>query len=257
MNRVGSFTAFADSSRGLVTAAHSMVRVYTQLPLLVQVDTMLSWKNGGLGRRPALALTGAIHLLELKAEIVFRKRRDDELDSPDAHRARAVIVPLGFEMPLVIQHFGRPAPEENDAWVLTRDLTGERPWVEHYAGRIEKHPLTFDLHVPALATLDAWFTPQESQGGRETKVELMGELRFDQNTNIRLLFRNPALPTTPPPQQGGEAAVIAAGTRIPVNRQAVSGAIGPNPWISMRVLEEGGRVVCNERPLGRSVRIPA
>jgi len=103
------------------------------------------------------------------------------------------------------------------------------------------------------ATLEACFMLEECQDGRGTKVDLAGELRFDDATHMRVLFRDPGRSVAPPSEaDSDETLLIAAGTRVPIDLQTVSGMVGPHPWISVQVVDDAGRPLIAESLLGRS-----
>jgi hypothetical protein len=257
MSRVTGFTGFMEANGELQATAHSIVRLLLKLPLHLHVETTLDWRRGRVMKHAALALTGRVHLPELSVEVVFRRRRQGEAGVGDEQYATAVVVPPEFAMAVPLQFLPMPRPEESDVWALTSDPARERPWVEHYVGDRGEELLTFDQHVPVLATLDARFKPEECQEGRGAKVELEGELRFEQTSRMRLMFRDPSLPAAPPSESDSdEVILIPAGSSVPVTRQTVSALLGANPWVSARIAEPGGRVMSPEQLLGRSVRIP-
>ena len=228
----------------------SRSRLYAHVPLLVHVETVLGWQRGRVGPHRALALTGNIHVAELRAEIAFRGPSVNGSARTEEHRATAAILPPNFAMTIPLQYLPQPQVEDSDVWALTPSPE-HLPWMEHYAGQLDGGPLTFDQHVPVDVTLDLTFTPDDCQSGRGALVDVAGELRFEQSTHMRILFRDPNHSTAPPLDDSDEAVLIVAGSRVPIPRQSVSSLTGRSPSMSVRVLEAGGREVCEEHWLGR------
>jgi len=200
-----------------------------------------------------MALTGNLHLPGLRAEISFFTGGNGNVAE---HRASTTIVPAGFTMTIPLQFLPSPRPEESDVWALTPDPRRAPPWREHYAGQLDGNPLTFDQHVPIDVTVDLFVTPDDCQSGRGAQVDVAGELRFERSTHMRLLFRDPYQSTAPPSDDSDEAVLIVAGSRVPIPRQTVSSLSGQNAWMSVRVLEAGGRVICEETTLSRPTWSP-
>lgn len=227
----------------------SRTHLATRVPLLVHVETVLGWHRGNLRRHGSVALTGNIHLPELRAEISFFTTGNGHAEE---HRATATIVPPGFAMTIPLQYLPSPQPEESDVWALTPSPDRMPPWQEHYAGQLNGHPLTFDRHIPIDVTLDLHFTPDECQSGRGAQVDVAGELRFEDSIHMRVLFRDPEQSTAPPSIDSDEAILIVAGSRIPIMRQTVSSLAGRASWMSVRVREPGGSVLLDEPSLGQA-----
>jgi len=126
--------------------------------------------------------------------------------------------------------------------------------LEHYAGPCEQHVLTFVRPVQTQATLDVSCQCEEGDDQQGTKVEVWGNVMFERPLSMRLMLRNGERSHGPAAMDGKEMVVIPSGTRVPIERQSVTVAVGRRPWISMRVSDGEGRVLCPEHTLGYSMR---
>jgi len=228
------------------------VCLHASVSLLIHLETVLSGRRGRVDHDRGLTLAGNLHLPELRAEIAFRNHGGNGNGSGhvEEHRASATIVSHHFTMPIPLQHVAPPGHEESDIWMLTPGTDPDSTWVEHYAGQLQEEPLTFDRHIPVEATLDVTFTPEESQNGRGTRVDVAGELRFERSTRMRLRFRAPEQSKAPSLEsEGDEVALIAAGSRIAIPRQTVSSLAGRDSWMTVRVVDAERRVICVEQRL--------
>jgi hypothetical protein len=258
MIRTSSYSAFVEQDRGLGTVAHSTVWLYETVALPVHVQACWSWRRGRFGRPGSLELSGLLTLPELRAEVVFRRtaERAPGTGQADEHRACAVLIPPRSTLTIPHHSIAATVPEDVDLWVLTAQPDREPPWVEHYAGSARERVVLFERHVPVTAVLGISVRAEECQRGRGTRVEIGGELRFDRRVQMRMLVRDPSSTTAPPSEDdSGEVELIARGTRVPIWKQNVSGVMGANPTVGLRVLDSTGRVVSAERRLGRSVRL--
>jgi len=228
------------------------IHLVTPIFLMVHVETILGGPSVGVGEHPALALSGQLHLPELRAEIGFRSQDRTSPASIHAqdHRATATIVPHRFKMAIPQQYLASPEKQESDIWALTPAMDRDPPWVEHYAGQLQEGPLTFDHHIPVDVTLDVHFAPELFENGRGAKVDITGELRFEHSTHVRLLFRDPDQRMAPSTGSDcGEAVWIVAGSRVPIARQTLSCLTGRDPSMALRVIDTDRDVVCIEQPL--------
>lgn len=252
--REASFSAFVESAGGIDTVAHSTVRLYTPLEFLVRVEVEAGNRQGLFARRRGLELSGRVHLPEIRAEFIFR-RHDRAADDGSDQQAMAIVVPRGSSLPIATQPIQATLPERVDLWVLESEPHRQQPWGEHYAGRCGQRGVVFERHVPVSASLDMCFRADERQKGRGTKVEMWGEICFEQGMSMRFVLREPDRPVAPPSEgDSTEVMVIATGTRMTILRQSVSAVVGARPQISVRVTEPGGRVLCAEHALGYSKR---
>jgi hypothetical protein len=227
--------------------------LHAHASLLVHVEAVLGWQKGLTRRGHSIALTGNLHLPELRAELSFFS---SAMGQTKEHRAATTIVPAGFSMTIPLQFLPAPRPDESDVWALTPAPERTPPWQEHYAGQLDGQPLTFDQHVPIDVTIDLVATPDDCQSGRGAQVDVAGELRFESSTHMRVLFRDPYESTAPPSDDSDEAILIVAGSRVPIPRKTLSSLSGENPWMSLRVLEQGGRVICEDPMLGQPMWRP-
>ena len=257
MIRTSSFSAFVEQDRSLGTVAHSTVWLYETVALSVHVQACWSWRRGRFGRPRTLELSGLMVLPELRAEVVFRRtgERAPGLPPGDEQRACAALIPPRSTLTIPHHSIATTVPENVDLWVLTAQPDREPPWVEHYAGSGREQTVLFERHVPVMAVLGVSVRAEECQRGRGTRVEMGGELRFDQRVQMRTLVRDPSSASAAPSERdSGEVELIARGTCVPIWKQTVSGLMGANPTIALRVVDGIGHVVCAERMLGRSVR---
>jgi hypothetical protein len=257
MIRASGFSAFVEPDRSLGTVAHSTVWLYETTALFVHVQACWSWRRGRFGRPGTLELSGLMTLPELRAEVVFRRsgERPPGVAGGDEQRASASLVPPRTTLTIPHHSIPAPLPENVDLWVLTARPDREPPWDEHYAGNSRERAIPFERHISVTAVLGVSVHAEECQRGRGTRVELAGELRFDRRVQMRMLVRDPASAVGPPSERGScEVELIARDTRVPIWRQTVSGLMGPNPTIAVRVTDGVGQMVCPERVLGRSVR---
>jgi hypothetical protein len=253
MRRKPSFSAFVDSSTGMGTVAHSTVRMYVPLEFLVRSEIIARDRSGPFHRRQGLDIMGWSHLPELRMDFVFR-RHDHGKEDPADQWGAATIVPPGFRLPIPGQSMDRKDPDRRDLWVLTSEPRRQPPWLEHYAGPCEQHVLTFVRPVQTQATLDVSCQCEEGDDQQGTKVEVWGNVMFERPLSMRLMLRNGERSHGPAAMDGKEMVVIPSGTRVPIERQSVTVAVGRRPWISMRVSDGEGRVLCPEHTLGYSMR---
>lgn len=256
MIRTSGFSAFVESDKSLGTVAHSTVWLYETITLPVHAQACWSWRRGRLGQPRTLELSGLLTLPELRAEVIFRRSGERAVPpGSDEQRASAMLIPPRSTLTVPHHSIPAPVPENVDLWVLTARPDREPPWEEHYAGNSRERAVPFERHVPVSAVIGVSVHAEECQRGRGTRVELGGELRFDRRVQMRMLLRDPASATAPPSEGGSrEVELIARDTRVPIWRQTVSGLMGPNPAIAVRVVDGVGQMVCAERVLGRSVR---
>lgn len=253
MRRKPSFSAFVDSNSSLGTVAHSTVKMYVPLEFQVRSEIVARNRSGPFHRRPSLDIMGWAHLPELRMDFVFRRHEHDQQDPADQWGA-ATIVPPGFRLPIPAQSIDGMDPERRDLWFLTSEPKRQPPWREHYAGACRQNILTFARHLQTQATLDVSCRCDEAHEGEGTKVQVWGNVTFDRPMSIRLMLRNGEHSTGPAPMDGREMTVISSGTRIPIERQDVTVRVGRRPWISMKVSDGEGRVLCPEHTLGYSMR---
>lgn len=253
MRRKPSFSAFVDSSTGMGTVAHSTVRMYVPLQFPVRSEIIARDRSGPLHRRQCLDIMGWSYLPELRLEFVFRRHEHGKEDPADQW-GMATVVPPGFRLPIPGQSIDRVDPERRDLWVMTTESKRQPPWLEHYAGACGQHALTFARPLQTQATLDVSCQCEESQDSQGTKVDVWGNVTFERPTSMRLMLRNGDQTNSSAVMDGKEMVVIPAGARIPVERQSVTVAVGRRPWISMRVSDAEGRVLCPEHTLGYSMR---
>jgi hypothetical protein len=233
--------------------ADPRVRVHAPFSLLIHVEATLGRQPGeGLPQRP-LALTGGLHLPELRGEIPIRRQEvlghGNQLAGD--RLAMATIIPRNLAMPIPLECLTSSAREGWDVWVLTPLADRDRPWIEHYAGQLQDEPIAFDLHVPVEATLDVTLTPTKCENGGGASVDVTGELRFERSTSVRLLFRDPERSMGPSSESKGEEVVlIPEGSRIAI-RETMSSPAGREAWMTVRVIEPLRRVVCVEQSLSR------
>jgi len=239
----------------------SRLRLHAPVSLLAHVETVLG--RGRDGRHHALALTGNIHLPELRAELTFGSHpglghgngngNGNGNGHAKVHRSTATIVPRGFTMAIPLQYLALPAQGEgSDVWALTPEPDHDPPWMERYVGRLEREPLKHDRHVPVEVTLDVTFSPQERRDGCGESLEIAGELSFERPMHVRFLCRDQEQSMGPPlGSDSDEAVLIVAGFRTPIARQTVSSPGGRDLWMTVRIVEADGRVVCVEEPARR------
>jgi hypothetical protein len=258
MLRTSNWSAFVELDKSLGTVAHSTVWLYETVALAVHVQACWSLRRGRFGRPHTLELSGLLTLPELRAEVVFRRtgERPPGIAPSDEQRARAALIPPRSTLTVPHHSIAATVPENVDLWVLTAQPDRVPPWVEHYAGSARERTVLFERHVPVTAVLGISVRAEECQRGRGTRVELGGELRFDQRVQMRMLVRDPASPAAPPSEgESGEVELIARGTRVPIWKQTVSGLMGANPTVALSVVDGVGQMVCAERMLGRSLRL--
>ena len=223
------------------------VRLTTALALQVHVEAALRWQPGS-GERNALMLVGSVHLPEIRAGIQFHGSDGGNGDGgPGASQAVAVIVPRHKRIACPDGDLVIPARKPSDVWVSTPAPGPGAPWIERYGGRLGDGPVEFDVHLTAAMTLDVTFTPERDGSG--FKVSFAGEMRLDQSLPMRLQFRDPTRPSASGSEfPGHESVLLRAGSRIPIPRQPVSRLSSHDPFMTIRVFETPGRVVCVAPP---------
>jgi hypothetical protein len=150
------------------------------------------------------------------------------------------------------QSLAMPARIGIDVWTLTPAPDHDPPWAEHYAGQLEDEPLEFDHYVPVEAGLDLTFLLGR-QDGRGATVEVEGTLRFERSVPMRFLFRGPRQSTGPLSQSDSqEVVLIPAGSGVLIARQNVERVAGTHPWLTVRLVDVGGRPVGVEESIGGS-----
>ena len=234
------------------------IRISTTLTLRVHAETVLGVQSGDVENGRWLAVTGNLHLPELRAEIEFFAHEGGGNGNGHAGelRATAVIVPRNFTMTVPVQRFALPPLDRNEVWASTHAPNQSRSWTERYAGKLDGELLTFDQYITVDPTLDVTFTRLDHRNGGGAEVEFAGELRFDRPSLMRLHFRCPKQSMAPASRfDGHQAMLMLAGAHALIPRQIVPRMTGSNAWKSVRVIEPGGRVVCVDQPLfgaGRS-----
>lgn len=253
MHRNESFTAFVDREGGRGLVAHSAVHLVTPIPLMARFEGTAQWPRTHSDDRRALAVSGAVHLTRLQAEVVFRRRRTPGAPRAEERRSSTVVVPGDLALPIPAQFF--------DVEVL--GLLERAPSLCHapHVPRIDttapdSRAETSPLCAPVVldATLDAHFTPRERWWSREIVVEFFGEIRFDRTVRAGLGF-TPRPAADEAPFTPAEVVLVTAGTRLPIPHRAVTGLFVPNPWISVRFLDARGGLAVKEHDLGRSARV--
>lgn len=229
----------------------SRVHLCAPVSLLVHLETMLGWQRGRVRHDRSLALTGSLHLPELRAEIGFCGHHGHGSGNGHAEVQwqTASIIPQRATMPIPVHDLPMRAPEDSDVWALIPAPDHDPAWTEHYAGQLDGEPFRFDQHVRIDVTLDMTFTLEDESNGHEPKLAVAGELRFEP-LHMRFLLRDPeqAMGNTSE-FDSGEAELIVAGARVPIRRQVLSRRLGPNRSMTVRVVEVEGRVVQLERSL--------
>jgi len=249
MQRKSSFNAFVDAGGGVSTVAHPTVKMYVPLEFPVRSEIVARDRSGRIHLRHTLDLMGWVHLPELRIDFVFRRQEQDKQDPADRW-ATATIVPPGFRLPIPAQTLDRTDPARRDLWVMTSDPGRQPPWLHYYAGACEQHILTFSRPVHGRATLDVSCRCHEEEN--ETKVDVWGNVAFERSTSMRVTLKDGSRGQGPRPMEGKEMVIISSGTRIPIERQRLAVVVGRRPWISMRVSDGDGRVLCSEHELGYS-----
>ncbi len=249
------FSAFVESGGGLGTIAHSTARLSTEVSVPVHVRGAIATRHGWSAGPGTTALTGTVELPGLCAEFAFRTRSENDPEPAREGRATATIVKAGYGIPVPTQRVALAAHPESQLWVKVQEPDASPSCTEQFVGRCAGRPLAFDLDVPVHCTLQAWFTPEESPDWRRTRIDMGGELRFERGARVRLLSRAAAGAGPSPPEfDAGEAVLLPPGTAVPIEKRVVWGNVGPNPWISVRILGAGGRMLGGEHLLGRSMR---
>jgi hypothetical protein len=250
------YSAFLVADGGLGIVAHSTARLFKDIPVLVHVRATFTPRWGWSVRPGPLALSGTVELPGLSAEFLFREHPETELPPGATNRATATIVKPGHAIPIPAQRLSMAPRDESELWVRFSDPTQRPLWTEHRVGRCTSRPLAFDCHLTAQGSLHAFVTPDESADGHGTKVEITGQLRFEHGLNMRLMLRDVGYtPSAAAEYEACEATLLPRGTIVQLAKQGAWASAGPRPWISLRVLEAGGRVVGDEHRLGRSVRM--
>ena len=253
---LGRFWAFVEPRGERGAVAHSTARLFTEVPVLVHVKAMLATKRNWSAQPGTLTLSGSVHLLGLKAEILFRKSHDHDPSPGREDRDTATIVTAGHAIPIPSQRVPLMTGPGTELWMRVADPGHQPPWTEHFMGRCDGRPLAIERDMVAHGILDASFHPEAFADGQRTRVEMAGELRFERPLLVRLLTSDAGeAPAEPAQPQAGEVVVMPGGTSVPIGRQAMWGLVGPNPWVSLRILDAGRRMVGEEHPLGRSVRM--
>lgn len=237
----------------LEKAGDPSVRLHASVSLLVHVEATLGRQPSGVVPPGPLAVTGNLHLPELRGEIPIRAREGLGNGNGQAeHRlATTTFIPRDLAMPIPVEGLASPVREGWDLWVLTPTADRDSPWIEHYAGLLQDQPLAFDLHVPVEATLDVTLTPEKYENGGRADVDVAGELRFERSTSLRLLFRDPDQSMALSSElHGNEVVLIAEGSHIAI-RQTMSCPAGREAWLAVRMIEAQSRVVHVEQLLPR------
>jgi len=252
MNRSESFTAFVDRAGGMGLVAHSTVHLTTPLSLLARFEGAAQWRRMHSEHRPALCVTGAVHLPWLQAEVTFRRHAGAGEPRPGERRSSTVVVPGDLPLPIPPQSLD-VEPVTGQAPVLR--AAPHVPWVDRRGVDAESDSIPLRAQVVLDATLDARFTPKQRTWSREVVVGFTGEIRFDQSVRASLMFATPGSSQALACEPDAKIIMVAAGTHVPIPYRGVSGLFVPNPWISVRFLDAKGRLAGREHDLGRSVRV--
>jgi hypothetical protein len=256
MKHTGSFTAFVERDGALGTVAHSKIRFLKQLPIDLQARITLERHRGHFERPNMVGLKGDARVLGLKAEVVFRMDHGPVAGLQE-QRAAVELLPMGHTFAICAQSALLAMPKDSDLWVLTPDPSRRPPWHHQHAGTCNFKLLNVHRNIPVEATIDLTFVPVEARNGHQAGVEMSGEIRFERDVRMRLMLHESLLAEAPAPEfESVELTLLPAGSFWTIDRRSVSGDVGPNPWISVRVLEAGRRPLCDEQTLGRSMRIP-
>jgi len=239
------------------------VHLDASVPLLVHAATVLGREPGRKRNWRAVTLKGDLHLPELRAEIVFDDRGEDESGNGngrangrgEAPWAVATVIPHLSTVAIPLQYFAPPGREESDVWALTREPNQDPAWAEHYAGQLQEAPFTFHQHVMVDAIFDLTFTHQNCLNGRGAQVEVAGEVRFERSMRMRLLFRDPEQRMAIASElDGDQAEMVVAGTRVPLPHQTVSGLAGPRSRMTVRVIDDQHHLLCAARSFAEPER---
>jgi len=249
------FPAFVEYGGGAGTVAHSTAHLSLELPVPAELRATLIGRRDWLARRGVIALSGAIHLGGLQAEVVFRASPAGDLPTDLGNRATASIVTAGHAIPVPLQCFAA-ASEPVHVWARVMDSGRQPPWTEHSVGRCSRLPVMFGHLLTLRGTLHAMVTPGESISDGRTRIEIGGEIRFERRLTARFIARPGEQPSPSSDEVDlGEAVLMPARTIVPVGRHTVWGMGGANPWISLRILGSDGRPLGDEHALGRAMQV--
>jgi hypothetical protein len=230
----------------------SVIRLHASLPLMVHVESVIEKRHLPSATHGVLSLTGSVRLHGLRAEVVFRTRPDENSPPTRESRASAIIIPAGQSISISPQRLYLTGREEPELWLLVSESLPPPWWSEYRIGYCNGQPLLFDRQVALWATLDAHFTIACNPDGPGIRVEVGGELRFDHGVRAKLVLRDTARGYFPAQEAAGfDVALLPAGAAVTIRPQTMWGLIEPPQWISVRMIEAGGRVVRGEHRLGR------
>lgn len=255
-HRVERFTAFVEADRRLDTAGHAPARLCTELEVGVHLKAAFAARRRWPAQPGVFSLTGGVSLPRLSGEILFRNGPASDPPPVNEDRATVTIVSEGHAISMPPQLITCTPRRAMELRLRVPHPAGPPAWQEHDLGRFLGERLEFELELPARASLDASFTPEASADGQRTSLKVDGQLRFEPGLSARLLIGAHDLQGPASELGGGEVVLLPAGTTVPIARQTVSGLAGPHPWVSVRILEAGVRMLVDDLLLGRSVLMP-
>jgi len=242
-----------ERDRGLDSVGHAPARLCAELHLGVRLTGTFAARRRWSVQPGVFSLTGDVRLPRLSGEILFRNGPATDPPPVNEDRATVTIVSAGHAIPMPPQLITCTPRRPMELRMRVPGPTGPPAWQEHDLGRFLGESLGFELELPARASLDASFTPEASADGQRTRLKVDGQLRFEPGLSARLLIGAHDLHGSASELGAGDVVLLPAGTTVPIARQTVWGLAGPDPWVSVRILEAGARTLVGDLLLGRTV----
>jgi hypothetical protein len=229
------------------------IHVLQRLPLQLQVDAKIVRHQGHFGRRDVLVLTGTVAVRGVRAEVCLRSGPLASGDFPAEQRVSVDLIPAGRSVAIKPQSLYHDAPGRTGLWMLTPDGTAREPLNLQGDGHGSDPGPRLHRQVAAEPMLDSIFVPEPSRDGRSTHIQVSGELRFEQAVWMRLMFCRPnARRAETAEWMTLDATLIGAGVTWTIERRLIGAEVGPDPRMSVRILDTSGGAA-GEAPAPRRV----
>jgi hypothetical protein len=231
------------------------VHVLQRLPLHLQVEAEITRHPGHFGRRDVLVLSGTVAVRGVRAEVCLHSDPIAPGGFPVERRVSVDLIPAGRSMAIKPQSLYHDAPGRAGLWVLTPDGVAREALDPQGADRASNAGPKLHRQVSAEPILDSILAAEPSRDGRSTHIQVSGELRFEQAVWMRLTFRRPhARRTDAPEWMTLDATLIGGGVTWTIERRLIDAEVGPDPRMSVRILDASGVASGEEPAPGRVVR---
>ena len=231
-----------------VAAAHREPRVVTEYVMPARFRGMLQLANCASPLGPVISLEASLVLSGLQARVTFRDRpRRDDVAVQEA----SVMVPLvlpgeRLERPLQTMR-GAPARPRLTVGLFDRD---QRPLADAQEfGECTDGSRLLELPIRVDVGAIVWLSARASSGSSGAKLLVNGKLVFSRGVTAQLGL-GPAADSTRLDRVATEVPLVNPGTMFFFYERIVENRLRGDPWVSMRFLDERGRPIGEEQPIG-------